>query len=260
MPFLPSTSARWSYPYGAWRHTSIIASLPLAKWIRMVAVSKASGPGNASIAGSIWHEPLASTSTGSLSIRKRAMSRSCTAMSLKMPPPPLTYSNGGGAGSRLHSLTCTISPTSSCSIASFTRLKLGSKRRCSAVISLTPASLHALIASTVSCRSVAIGFSQKTCLPAAAHALIWSAWNCEGEQIHTASTSGWLMTASASPVKWSSLYLTAASSALDTVGLDMMTALALSHLLSASKWTNPCSGWVRTAQMAGSGEVVGGFC
>ena len=37
-------------------------------------------------------------------------------------------------------------------------------------MSLTPASLHALIASTVSPRSVASGFSQKTCLPLAAAA------------------------------------------------------------------------------------------
>ena len=115
--------------------------------------------------------------TGSLSIRKRAMSRSCTAMSLKMPPPPcarvqctprlrapghrrrsrpptepragvggravraragaytLTYSNGGGDGSREHSLIVTTSPISSCSIARFTRLKFGSNRRCSAAIS-----------------------------------------------------------------------------------------------------------------------------
>jgi hypothetical protein len=42
------------------------------------------------------------------------------------------------------------------------------------------AALHALIASIVSGRSVASGFSQKTCLPAAAHALIWSAWKAEG--------------------------------------------------------------------------------
>jgi len=51
-----------------------------------------------------------------------------------------------------------------------------------------------LTASIVSRRSVAIGFSQKTCLPASAHALICSAWNCDGEQSHTASTSGWLIT------------------------------------------------------------------
>merc|ERR1719203_1284432 len=86
------------------------------------------------------------------------------------------------------------SPTSLSSMAFFTRKKLGSKRLCKPIINLTPASLHALIAVTVSARSVAIGFSQKTCLPAAAHALICSAWNCDGEQIQTASTSGWLIT------------------------------------------------------------------
>ena len=130
---------------------------------------------------SIWHEPDARIATGSESIKKRAMSKSCTAMSLKRPPPPLTYSNGGGDGSREQSLIWTTSPTSPLMIASLTRRKFGSKRRCSAVISLMPASLAALIASIVPARSTAIGFSQKTCLPAAAHALICSAWNCEGE-------------------------------------------------------------------------------
>jgi hypothetical protein len=71
----------------------------------------------------------------------------------------LTYSKGGGAGSRLQSLTVTTSPISPDTIDCLTRLKLGSKRRCSAVISFTPASLQALIASMVSVRSVAIGFS-----------------------------------------------------------------------------------------------------
>ena len=83
-------------------------------------------------------------------------SRSWTAMSLKMPPPPLTYSKGGGAGSRLHNLICTSSPTSPPVMASLTRLKFGSNRRCKAVISFTPASLQALIASMVSAKSVAI--------------------------------------------------------------------------------------------------------
>jgi hypothetical protein len=41
----------------------------------------------------------------------------------------------------------------------------------------------------VSGKSVAMGFSQKIDLPAAAHFMIWSAWKDEGEQIHTASTS-----------------------------------------------------------------------
>eukprot|EP00966_Prymnesium_polylepis_P108869 2519862-Prymnesium_polylepis.1 len=77
------------------------------------------------------------------------MSRSCTAMSLKMPPPPLTYSNGGGAGSREQSLIWMTSPISLPAIAFFTRAKLGSKRRCSAVISLICFSLQKLIASIV---------------------------------------------------------------------------------------------------------------
>lgn len=46
------------------------------------------------------------------------------------------------------------------------------------------------MASMVPGRSVAMGFSQKMCLPAAAHFLIWSAWNCEGEQIHTCESQG----------------------------------------------------------------------
>jgi hypothetical protein len=41
------------------------------------------------------------------------------------------------------------------------------------------------MASMVPLRSVAMGFSQKMCLPALAAFLIWSAWNCDGEQIHT---------------------------------------------------------------------------
>ena len=54
---------------------------------------------------SIMVAPYARIASGSSPIRKRLMSRSCTAMSQKMPPPPLTYSMGGGAGSREHSFT-----------------------------------------------------------------------------------------------------------------------------------------------------------
>ena len=75
---------------------------------------------------------------------------------------------------------------------------MGSKRLCKAVINLMPALSQMRIASMVSGRSVAIGFSQKTSLPAAAHFVICSAWNDEGEQIQTAWTSGWLMTSSES--------------------------------------------------------------
>ena len=54
----------------------------------------------------------------------------------------------------------------------FTRAKLGSNRRWSAVISLISFSSQKLMASIVSLIPVAMGFSQNTCLPAAAHALI----------------------------------------------------------------------------------------
>lgn len=64
------------------------------------------------------------------------------------------------------------SPTSPSAMATFTRAKLGSNRLCRAVMSLTLACLHALMASIVSGTSVAIGFSQNTCFPFAAQALI----------------------------------------------------------------------------------------
>ena len=82
---------------------------------------------------------------------------------------------------------------------------------------------------------LATGFSQKTCLPAAAHALIWAAWNDDGEQIQTASTSGWLITSSALAELESSLYFSAAASAFATVGLEIITAFAVSHLAKASR-------------------------
>ena len=44
-----------------------------------------------------------------------------------------------------------------------------------------------------------------------AHAIICSAWYCEGEQIQTACTSGLLITSIASEVYASSLYFSAAA-------------------------------------------------
>jgi len=73
-------------------------------------------------------------------------------------------------------------------------------------MSLTPAVLHALIASTVSGRSVAMGFSQNTCFPLAAASLICSACLLEGEHIHTASISGSVITSSADDVNLGTLY------------------------------------------------------
>ena len=75
----------------------------------------------------------------------------------------------GGSQSR----TWMTWPTSPSAMATFTRAKFGSNRRCRAVMSLTLASLQALMASIVSGTSVAMGFSQNTCLPLAAHALIY---------------------------------------------------------------------------------------
>mmetsp|Transcript_45571 Transcript_45571/g.140373 ORF Transcript_45571/g.140373 Transcript_45571/m.140373 type:complete len:236 (-) Transcript_45571:123-830(-) len=200
IPFVPSTSARWSYPYGAWRQTSMIASLPFAKRTMTLAVSNASGPSSALISGETWHDPEARTATGSDAIRKRAMSRSWIAMSLKMPPPPCTYLSGGGAGSREQSFTTIVSPMVPSAIERLTREKFGSNRRCSAVISFTPLARQRLTALMVSAKSVAIGFSQKMSLPSSAASRICAAWYCDGEQIQTASTSGWLMTSVSSLV------------------------------------------------------------
>jgi hypothetical protein len=171
-------------------------------------------------------------------------------------------------------------------MAVFTRRKLGSKRLCKPIINFTPASLHALIASTVSAKSVAMGFSQKTCFPFAAHALIWSAWNCDGEQIHTASTSGSVITSMASAVNFGTPNVLAAMkigdaavmhdlcsedvitislvtstsaisvylpfSAFDIVGLDTMTGMTPGALLIAPKWTMPMRPQPMTPTLTGS--------
>mmetsp|Transcript_25025 Transcript_25025/g.58714 ORF Transcript_25025/g.58714 Transcript_25025/m.58714 type:complete len:271 (+) Transcript_25025:24-836(+) len=188
---------------------------------------------------SMWVEPIARMSMGSSPAKNRVMSRSWTAMSAKMPPPPLTYDAGGGAGSREHSLIIMGSPTSFDSTACLTRSKFWSNRRCNPIMSLTPASLQALMASTVSARSVAMGFSQKTCFLAAAQALIWSAWNCDGEQIQTASTSGSLMTSMASLENRAMLYWLAAASAFETVGFETMTGTTPGAFVMASRCTKP---------------------
>ena len=163
------------------------------------------------------------------------MSRSWTAMSLKMPPPPFTYSKGGGAGSLEHNFTVITSPTSPETILRLTLAKLGSNLRCKAVINLMPALSQMRMASMVSGKSVAIGFSQNTSLPAAAHFVICSAWNEEGEQIQTAWTSGWLITSSLSVDHSGTKYCFAAASAFETVGFEMMTHSASWVWLRASR-------------------------
>mmetsp|Transcript_14011 Transcript_14011/g.42746 ORF Transcript_14011/g.42746 Transcript_14011/m.42746 type:complete len:245 (-) Transcript_14011:107-841(-) len=217
----------------------MMASLPFAKRTMMLAVSYASGPSRSLISGEIWQDPLARTATGSESIRNLAISRSWMAMSLKIPPPPLTYFSGGGSGSREQSFTTMGSPMVPSMSDCFTRAKLGSKRRWRAVMSFTPLSRHRLTALIVSESSVAIGFSQKMSLPAMAHAVICCAWNCEGEQIHTASTSGWLMTSMSESVHAIPGYVAAAAFAFEMVGFEMMIGLAAGHEESASRWTSP---------------------
>ena len=69
----------------------------------------------------------------------------------------------------------------------------------------------------LSAKSVAKGFSQKTCFPFAAHALICSAWYCDGEQIQTASTSGLVMTSIASPVNFGTPNCLAAAQVFGTL-------------------------------------------
>eukprot|EP00967_Tisochrysis_lutea_P116929 scaffold188688_cov31-Tisochrysis_lutea.AAC.1 len=76
-------------------------------------------------------------------------------------------------------------------------------------------------------------------LPAMAHAVICCAWNCEGEQIHTASTSGWLMTSMSESVHAIPGYVAAAAFAFEMVGFEMMIGLAAGHEESASRWTSP---------------------
>mmetsp|Transcript_11981 Transcript_11981/g.23880 ORF Transcript_11981/g.23880 Transcript_11981/m.23880 type:complete len:214 (+) Transcript_11981:26-667(+) len=211
------------------------ACTPLGYLTRHEAVSYASAPSRTSMDLSMWQDPRARISIGSAPARKRDISRSWTAMSVKIPPPPFTYSNGGADGSREHNLIMIGSPTSFLSIASLTLTKFEQKRRCNPIISLTSASLQAFMASTVSARSVAIGFSQKTCFPLAAAALIWSAWKLEGEQIQTASTSGSVITSMASEVNFGTPYFSAAASAFETVGFDTATHLTPGALVMASK-------------------------
>mmetsp|Transcript_23148 Transcript_23148/g.91839 ORF Transcript_23148/g.91839 Transcript_23148/m.91839 type:complete len:260 (-) Transcript_23148:397-1176(-) len=215
------------------------ASRPLAKRTIMLAVSYASGPGRSRMSGETQLRPEAKISVGSEAMRKRAMSRSWIAMSVKMPPPPATYEAGGGAGSREQSLTTIGSPISPRRMPALTRWNDGSKRRCSAVMSFKFSRSIARIAAMVSESVVASGFSQKTCFPARAHAWICSAWTFDGEQIHTASTSGCSMTSCASAVQASTPNIRAASSALSIVGLDTMTTRAPDARDSVSKCTRP---------------------
>jgi len=118
------------------------------------------------------------------------MSKSWIIMSRKIPPDTLTYSGGGGAGSRLMTCSRCGSPISPRWMASRTRAKVGSKRRLKPTWNLTPACSTARSTWSIRTRSSSIGFSVKMCLPAAAAASITLACVSVDEHTRTASTAG----------------------------------------------------------------------
>ena len=70
--------------------------------------------------GSIRTAPRANTSTTSLPVTNLAMSKSWIIMSRNRPPEVLTYSSGGGSGSRLVIRTTCGSPIAPVATASRT--------------------------------------------------------------------------------------------------------------------------------------------
>ena len=83
IPDDPNASTRWSYPYTARRLLSMAVMAPLAWVSTTTAVSRSPA---APMAGSTRTAPVAYTSTTSLPVTKRAMSKSWMVMSQKMPP------------------------------------------------------------------------------------------------------------------------------------------------------------------------------
>ena len=159
---------------------------PLSCTSVITAVSMSS---TVAIAGSTRTAPRAKTSTTSLPVTKRAMSKSWIVMSRKIPPEPRRYSSGGGAGSRLEMRTSCGSPTVPSATAAATAACAGSKRRLKPIWNGTPVSSTTASARSTCARSSDTGFSQKIALPARAASTIRSACVPVGEQIATASTS-----------------------------------------------------------------------
>src|SRR6266508_4514001 len=141
------------------------------------------------MAGSTSTAPSAVTSSTSSAIRKRATSKSWMVMSMKSPPDSRRYSIGPGWGSRLVTRTSRGRPMRPARTWSRAWRKLRSKRRWKPTCRVVPARATASSARSITARSVATGFSQKTCLPAAAAAWISWAWVGVGEAITTASTA-----------------------------------------------------------------------
>ena len=105
--------------------------------VRKVTAAVSTSP-TAPISGSTRQLALAKTSTGSSPRSQRAMSKSWIIMSRNSPPETLTYSMGGGAGSRLVIWTSSTRPMRPSRKAWWRAAKLGSKRRLNPIMSGAP--------------------------------------------------------------------------------------------------------------------------
>ena len=94
------------------------------------------------------------------------MSKSWIVMSRNSPPEAVTYSAGGGAGSREVIRTTCGSPKAPEVTCFRTAAKFGSKRRLKPTWSFTPDFSTSVKTFWIMFGSRAIGFSQKICLPA----------------------------------------------------------------------------------------------
>ena len=141
------------------------------------------------MAGSTRTAAWAYTSTTSLPVTNRAMSKSWIIMSRKMPPDTSMYEIGGGAGSRLVMRTMCRSPTEPSITAERTEACAASNRRLKPTWNGTPLDSITANASSTLPRSSEIGFSQKMALPACAAAIMNGTCVSVLLQIATASTS-----------------------------------------------------------------------
>ena len=143
----------------------------------MFAVSYASGPSSSRILLSMWHEPDARISTGSQPDEVAGHVEVVDGHVLENAAAAFHIFERRRAGSLEHNFTVmTYADLATDTILRLTLAKVRIKSPCKAVISLMPALSQMRMASMVSGRSVAIGFSQNTSLPAAAHFVICSAW------------------------------------------------------------------------------------
>ena len=123
-----------------------------------------------------------------------------------------------GPGSRVSERSSCGVPMRPASIAARAAANAGAKRRLNPTCSTTPACSAAAMARSASARVTAIGFSQNTCLPAAAAATTRSVWLRAGAVISTPSTSGRASSVSTSTASASRLGGQALRVDLDGIG------------------------------------------